>query len=40
MMKAIVLEAFGGVENFRWKDWPFPEPKKGEVRRIGVFTEI
>ena len=32
MMKAIVLEAFGGVENFRWKDWPFPEPKKGEVR--------
>jgi NADPH2:quinone reductase len=32
MMQAMVLEAFGGVENFRWKEWPFPEPKAGEVR--------
>ena len=32
MMKAIVLEAFGGVENLRWKDWPLPEPKEREVR--------
>ena len=31
-MKAMVLEAFGGVENFHWKDWPLPEPKAGEVR--------
>ncbi|MBW1960333.1 MAG: NADP-dependent oxidoreductase [Deltaproteobacteria bacterium] len=31
-MKAIVLESFGGVENFRWRDWPMPEPKSGEVR--------
>lgn len=32
MMKAVVLEDFGGVENFHWTEWPLPEPKAGEVR--------
>jgi len=31
-MKAMVIDSFGGVENFQWKDWPMPEPKNGEVR--------
>ncbi len=30
-MKAMVLEKFGGPENFQWKDWPTPEIKPGEV---------
>lgn len=30
-MKAMVLENFGGPENFQWKDWPTPEAKAGEV---------
>ena len=30
-MKAMVLEKFGGPENFQWKDWPMPEVKTGEV---------
>jgi NADPH2:quinone reductase len=30
-MKAVVIEAFGGVENFHWKDWPMPDPKADEV---------
>jgi NADPH2:quinone reductase len=30
-MKAMVLEDFGGPENFQWKDWPTPEVKAGEV---------
>ncbi len=30
-MKAMVLEEFGGPENFQWKDWPTPEAKQGEV---------
>jgi len=30
-MKAMVLEEFGGPENFQWKDWPTPEVKAGEV---------
>lgn len=30
-MKAMVLEEFGGPENFQWKDWPTPEIKPGEV---------
>jgi NADPH:quinone reductase len=30
-MKAMVTEKFGGPENFRWKDWPDPEVKPGEV---------
>ncbi|UCF90972.1 MAG: zinc-binding dehydrogenase [Desulfobacterales bacterium] len=32
MMKAIVLEKFGGPENLHWKDWPLPTVKAGEVR--------
>jgi NADPH:quinone reductase len=31
-MKAMVIDSFGDVENFQWKDWPMPEPKTGEVR--------
>jgi NADPH2:quinone reductase len=30
-MKAMVTEKFGGPDNFRWKDWPDPEVKPGEV---------
>ncbi len=30
-MKAMVLEEFGGPQNFQWKDWPTPEAKQGEV---------
>jgi NADPH2:quinone reductase len=30
-MKAMVLEEFGGPENFQWKEWPTPEVKAGEV---------
>lgn len=30
-MKAMVLEEFGGPENFQWKDWPMPEAKPQEV---------
>ena len=30
-MKAMVLEEFGGPQNFQWKDWPMPEAKPGEV---------
>ena len=30
-MKAMVLETFGGPENFQWKDWPMPEAKAGDV---------
>jgi NADPH2:quinone reductase len=30
-MKAMVLEKFGGPENFQWKDWPTPEVKQGEM---------
>jgi NADPH2:quinone reductase len=30
-MKAMVLEEFGGPENFQWKEWPMPEVKPGEV---------
>lgn len=30
-MKAMVLEEFGGPQNFQWKDWPTPEAKHGEV---------
>lgn len=30
-MKAQVLEAFGGPENFRLRDWPEPQPGPGEV---------
>lgn len=31
-MKAIVLSAFGGVDNLQLLDWPKPEPKQDEVR--------
>ena len=31
-MKAIILDAFGGVEHFREGDLPLPEPKAGQVR--------
>ena len=31
-MKAVVLEGFGGVENFKDADLPVPEPKAGEMR--------
>jgi len=31
IMKAMVLETFGGPENFQWKDWPTPEAKAGDV---------
>ena len=31
-MKAMVLDSFGEVENFQWKDWPLPEPGEEEVR--------
>ncbi len=31
-MRAVVLEQFGGVENFSLQDLPIPEPKAGEVR--------
>jgi NADPH2:quinone reductase len=31
IMKAMVTEKFGGPENFRWRDWPDPEVKPGEV---------
>ena len=31
-MKAMVLDSFGGGENFHWKDWPMPEPGEEEVR--------
>jgi len=31
-MKAMVIDSFGGPERFQWRDWPMPEPKKGEVR--------
>jgi NADPH2:quinone reductase len=32
MMKAIVLDAFGGVEHFHQQDWPMPDVKEGQVR--------
>lgn len=32
MMQAIALQAFGGVDNLRWSEWPLPDPKAGEVR--------
>ena len=32
MMKAVVLDAFGGVENLHWRDWMMPEPDEGEIR--------
>ncbi len=32
MMKAVVLDAFGGVENLHWRDWMMPEPGEGEIR--------
>jgi NADPH2:quinone reductase len=31
-MKAMVIDSFGGVDNFHWRDWPMPEPNAGEVR--------
>ena len=31
-MKAIVLDAFGGVEHFHERDWPMPAVKEGQVR--------
>ncbi len=31
-MKAMVIDSFGGVENFHWQEFPIPEPKPGEVR--------
>ena len=31
-MKAIVLEAFGGVEHFHQREWPMPDVKEGQVR--------
>jgi NADPH:quinone reductase len=31
-MQAIILKAFGGVENFALSDWPTPQPKSKEVR--------
>jgi len=31
-MKAMVIESFGGVDNFHWREWPMPEPNTGEVR--------
>lgn len=38
-MKAMVLEAFGGVENFHLRELPLPEPGTGEVRlRIQAFS--
>ena len=30
-MKAMVTEKFGGPDSFRWKDWPDPAVKPGEV---------
>ena len=30
-MKAVILKAFGGVENLQMADWPKKEPKAGEV---------
>ncbi len=32
MMRAMVLKALGDAGNFRWSDWPLPDPKPGEVR--------
>ena len=32
MMKAMVLEAFGGVEHFHMRCWPLPVPGPGQVR--------
>lgn len=38
-MKAMILDAAGGVENFRWGDLPLPVPGPGEVRiRIEAVT--
>ena len=38
-MKAMILDAAGGVEHFRWGDLPLPEPGPGEVRiRIEAVT--
>jgi NADPH2:quinone reductase len=31
-MKAVILKAFGGVENLHLGDWPIAEPRAGEVR--------
>ncbi len=31
-MKAMVIDSFGGVENFHWMAYPMPEPNAGEVR--------
>ncbi len=31
-MQAVVLERFGGVEHLRWREWPLPEPRPGEIR--------
>lgn len=31
-MRALVLRAFGGPEQFRVEDWPTPEPGPGAVR--------
>ena len=31
-MKAMVIDSFGGVENFHWMTCPMPEPNAGEVR--------
>jgi len=32
VMRAIVLDAFGGVEHLRWAEWPLPQPGPGQVR--------
>jgi NADPH:quinone reductase-like Zn-dependent oxidoreductase len=31
-MKAVILKAFGGVEQLHLGDWPIAEPRAGEVR--------
>ncbi len=31
-MKAVVLSAFGGIDNLEDREWPEPEPKEGEVK--------
>jgi len=39
-MKAIVLEAFGGVENLKMKEVPTPKPASGEVLIHIVYTAV
>jgi NADPH2:quinone reductase len=31
-MKAMILDEFGPTSEFRWDEWPMPEPELGEIR--------